>query len=259
MKKFSWSVSMRVSFVFIGIVAGMGVTMALARADDQASAACATREIPGTLAPHYDAGGRLVAIEDYVNQAKARLTFAGSALDDITLTHFVKKRAKPDRYGSTEVWGPTLWTEYNKKTGKLAVVHTYEKGWQLTYNIPQSLDLEKLRDPSDHKIHFTGAPERCDSFYEKCTTLPERTIVLPEPVAFKPDSCLSFGGVNFALNLNQPAAPDASVEAQNSGTKTVQPRIESQPVSGKGGHNVCVDGLCIFVHDDDGSDKVDAE
>ncbi len=246
------------SFVFLGVIAGMGMTIAFA--DDQApasSAACTTSSIPGTLTPTYDNAGHLVAIEDHVNRAHARLSYAGSALDDITLTHFIKNRAKPDHYGSTEVWGPTLWAEYNKATGKLAVVHTYEKGWQLTYTLPRDLDFETLRDPRDHKVRFTGAPERCDSFYEKCTALPERTIELPEPLLAKSDSCIAFGGASFALNQNAQTVAPQNIQTQTTEPKRVAP-IQEQPTL-SGGHNVCVDGLCIFVHDDEAAGRVDAE
>ena len=244
---------MRILFVLLGIMVGMAGALAYA---DDTNPACTSQEIPGTLTPTYDSSGRLVGLVDHVNRAAARLTFAGAALDDISLTQFIKNRAKPDRYGNSEVWGPTLWAQYNKATGKIAVLHTYEKNRQLTYNIPRDIDFEKLRESSvDHKVHFTGSPEQCDSTYEHCKTLPERTIVLPEPLTANAESCLSFGGVRFALRNTAPTIPAQNVQAQPTEVKA----IERKTIEEASGHKVCVDGLCIFVHDDDGAGKTEAE
>src|ERR1700733_3529596 len=102
MLNLGWSWKWKLAFVMVGLA--LGSVSILAVAAEPLPAACVSDDIPGVLTLDYDAAGHLVLAQDLQNRANARFEFRGSALDDVSVTHFIKDLAKPDHYGNTEQW-----------------------------------------------------------------------------------------------------------------------------------------------------------
>lgn len=245
MSNSSWSLKWKIAFIVGGLALGSISTFAFAD-EPGSNQACITQSIPGILNLHYSDAGQLTAVEDLHGRTNARLEFRGSALDDISITHFIKDLKKPDHYGRTEQWGPARWSEYDLGTGKLKLVNIYEKGRQLSFTIPADTDFEQLRDSKTGAVQFTGAPESCDVSYSDCKTLKARTLTLTEPLHFDAKAsdggaCVLVAGMKVALKNSAPTNP--GIDQDQTGSV--------KQIPGNGSNQVCVDKVCITVLDDD--------
>jgi hypothetical protein len=221
-------------------------------------------DLMGPADTKYDSLGRLVEVNDRVHHVKTELFYDKMAVS-LSQTARTGYQSYSAEGGPRELWGPKRWSLYNSKTGRLAIIHTYEdheaRGLQTSFEIPSDHDFSQ--DPKvNGKPLYTGPYTQETVEYKQVKSGSDRSLSINEPLNIYSAGCINVGGEGYSLrqqvfrdeDLNPAPAPFKSFRTKvitGEGSFNDAPRAGSRfatKVIGGGGN-----GLSGYSDDGQGS------